>query len=55
MMSKVLTPFARLRNTAGRIDQQNSETVGRHRREGWFDESDNWHDAHESDAAVRAQ
>ncbi len=47
-MAHVVTPFARLRKK-----QDETPSAARHRRDGWFDEQDNWHDA-ESLSAVTA-
>lgn len=46
-MSKVIDSLARLRHH----QSKNRDDHARHRRDGWFDESDNWHDA-ESDSAA---
>ncbi|NRQ51108.1 hypothetical protein [Aeromicrobium stalagmiti] len=47
-MPNVVTPFMR-KKKHGTIDPADA----RHRRDGWFDEQDNWHDA-ESQAAATA-
>jgi len=40
-MSNVVTSFARKLTSS----RQDPATQARHRRDGWFDESDAWHDA----------
>lgn len=47
-MPNVITTFARRRNAAHR---QAKADAARHRRDGWFDEADNWHDAESSEPA----
>lgn len=42
-MSKVLTSFTRRLHASGNSKQ--SERGPRHRRDGWFDECDVWHDS----------
>lgn len=45
-MPNVVTPFLRKKKNASTDPAQ-----ARHRRDGWFDENDTWHDA-ESESAV---
>lgn len=40
-MNNVVTPFLRKRSKSFSSDP----AAARHRREGWFDEQDVWHDA----------
>ncbi len=42
-MANVVTPFLRKRHA-----NQQSSTHPRHRRDGYFDEHDQWHDTEES-------
>jgi hypothetical protein len=39
-MNNVVTPFLRKRSTSS-----SDPAAARHRREGWFDEQDVWHEA----------
>jgi hypothetical protein len=46
-MPNVVTSFTRRRNTTPR----QSTSTPRHRRDGYFDEQDQWHDATEATAS----
>lgn len=46
-MSKVISSLTRLRHH----QSKHRDKDARHRRDGWFDESDNWHDAESESAA----
>lgn len=48
-MQNVITSFTRRRNAARR--GKHGDHDGRHRRDGWFDEADNWHDAENESSA----
>lgn len=50
-MSKVITSFTRRRFALHRHNKH-SEHDARHRRDGWFDEADNWHDAESESSAT---
>ena len=41
-MPNVVTPFTRRKKS-----KTQTETAPRHRREGWFDDQDLWHDSDE--------
>jgi len=43
-MPNVVTPFSRKHNTTAR----QSTSTPRHRRDGYFDEQDQWHDSTEA-------
>ncbi|WP_159085817.1 hypothetical protein [Aeromicrobium chenweiae] len=49
-MPNVVTPFLRKKK-----HPTTDPTEPRHRREGWFDEQDNWHDAESQSAAVAGE
>ena len=44
-MPNVVTPFSRRRNTSA---HRSGDQHPRHRRDGYFDEHDQWHDSTES-------
>ncbi|WP_332667310.1 hypothetical protein [Aeromicrobium sp.] len=44
-MPNVVTPFSRKRHTTA---QQSTTAHPRHRRDGYFDEQDQWHDSSET-------
>jgi hypothetical protein len=47
-MSNVITSFTRkLKST-----RDGSTAAARHRRDGWFDDADNWHDAENESAML---
>ena len=47
-MPNVVTPFSRKRHTA----THKATSPPRHRRDGYFDEHDQWHDSTESDESA---
>ena len=48
-MPNVVTPFSRKRH---RSAHKSKNTHPRHRRDGYFDEQDQWHDSTESDKSA---
>lgn len=50
-MPNVITTFVRRRN-ASHSQHQAKADAARHRRDGWFDEADNWHDAESAEPAT---